>query len=51
VLIADGNYPFSTAANPQAPQVFLNLMPGMVRLADVLAAVVSAVAVEDAAVK
>ncbi len=50
VLIADGNYPFSTAANPQAPQVFLNLMPGMVRVTDVLAAVVSAVAVEAAAV-
>lgn len=50
VLIADGNYPFSTGTNPQAEHVYLNLMPGMVKVTDVLDALISAVPVEAATV-
>ena len=50
VLIADGNYPFSTGTNPAAARVFLNLSPGVVGAPDVLAALVSAIPVEGATV-
>jgi L-fucose mutarotase len=50
VLIADGNYPFSTASAPRARLVFLNLSPGLVKVTDVLAALVEAVPIEAAAV-
>ncbi|MBD3392594.1 MAG: RbsD or FucU transport [Chitinivibrionales bacterium] len=50
VLIADGNFPFSTAAPAAAQKVFLNLMPGMVRVTDVLSAVVETVPIESATV-
>lgn len=50
VLIADGNYPFSTATNPRAPVVYLNLMPGMLLVTDALKAIISAVPVEAAEV-
>ncbi|MEO8285983.1 MAG: RbsD/FucU family protein [Chloroflexota bacterium] len=50
ILIADGNYPFATAAAPRARQVFLNLSPGMVKVTDVLRALVEAVPIEAAAV-
>jgi L-fucose mutarotase len=50
VLIADGNYPFSTGSNPAAARVFLNLSPGVVDAPTVLAAVASAVPIEAAAV-
>ena len=50
VLIADGNYPFSTASAPRAHLVFLNLSPGLVKVTDVLAALVEAVPIEAAAV-
>ena len=48
VLIADGNFPFSTAPNPDAPVVFLNLAPGLVTVTDVLHAVVPVIPIEAA---
>jgi L-fucose mutarotase len=46
ILIADGNYPASTKKGPNAEVVCLNLSPGMVRVADVLRAILSAVPVD-----
>ena len=46
VLIADGNYPASSAIGPRAELVSLNLMPGVVNCAQVLAALLSAIPVE-----
>jgi L-fucose mutarotase len=46
VLIADGNYPCSTKKGPNAQVVHLNLAPGCVTVAQVLDAVLSAVAVD-----
>ena len=48
VLIADGNYPASSTLGPNAEQVSLNLMPGVVTCTQVLEAVLSAVPVEAA---
>lgn len=48
VLIADGNFPFSTGANPAATRVFLNLMPGVVSVTQVLDALLTAIPVEAA---
>lgn len=48
VLIADGNYPFSTGSNPSARHVYLNLRPGLVSVIDVLSSVVPAIPVESA---
>ncbi len=48
VLIADGNFPFSTHTNPAAAHVFLNLRPGLINATDALAALVSAIQVEAA---
>lgn len=48
VLIADGNFPFSTAPYPAAPVVFLNLAPGLVTVTDVLQAVVPVIPIEAA---
>ncbi len=48
VLIADGNYPFSTRSNPAATRVFLNLAPGMVTVTDVLEVLLTAIPVEAA---
>lgn len=50
ILIADGNYPFSTKLGPNADLVNLNLCPGVVSVTDVLAALVSAVPIESAEV-
>lgn len=50
VLIADGNYPFSTRANPAARRVYLNLMPGVVTVTQVLEALLTAIPVEAAEV-
>jgi L-fucose mutarotase len=50
VLIADGNYPFSTGSHPEASRVYLNLRPGLVTVIDVLEALLSAVPVESAMV-
>ena len=50
VLIADGNYPFSTASNPNAELVYLNLTPGIPTVLDVLKAVLGVVPIEAAEV-
>lgn len=46
VLIADGNYPASTKKGPHAELVCLNLSPGIVTVAQVLRAVLSAIPVD-----
>ena len=48
ILIADGNYPVSSALGPNAEVVSLNLMPGVVTCTQVLQAVLSAIPVEQA---
>jgi L-fucose mutarotase len=48
VLIADGNYPLSTATHASATRVYLNLRPGCVTVPDVLATLVSAIPIESA---
>jgi L-fucose mutarotase len=48
ILIADGNYPFSTRAHPDAPRVYLNFMPGMLKATDVLKGIAGAIPVEAA---
>jgi L-fucose mutarotase len=48
ILIADGNYPFITRANPAAERVYLNLMPGMLTVPQVLEALISAIPIEAA---
>jgi L-fucose mutarotase len=46
ILIADGNYPASSKKGPNAELVCLNLSPGVVTVAQTLAALLSAVPVE-----
>jgi len=46
ILIADGNYPVSTKRGPNAEVVCLNLAPGIVTVAQVLEAILSAVPVD-----
>ena len=46
VLIADGNYPASTKRGPNAELVCLNLSPGVVTVAQVLRALLSAVPID-----
>ncbi|GIL12411.1 MAG: RbsD or FucU transport [Chloroflexi bacterium] len=46
VLIADGNYPFITGANPEAEYVFLNLCPGIASVTDILSSILTSVPVE-----
>ena len=48
ILIADGNYPASTARGPNAEVVCLNLSPGIVTCAQVLSAILSAIPIEAA---
>jgi L-fucose mutarotase len=48
ILIADGNYPVSTKKGPNAELVCLNLSPGVVTVAQALAAVISAIPLEAA---
>jgi len=50
VLIADGNYPFSTGAAPGAARVYLNLAPGLVGATDVLRVLAAAIPIEAALV-
>lgn len=50
VMIADGNYPFSTTLGPNAQLVCLNLSPGIVTCSQVLEALVSAIPIQGAAV-
>src|SRR5215212_6933878 len=46
ILIADGNYPASTKRGPNAEVVSLNLSPGVVTVAQTLAALLTAVPVD-----
>jgi L-fucose mutarotase len=46
ILIADGNYPASTKRGPNSEVVCLNLSPGLVSVAQVLRAILSAVAID-----
>ena len=48
ILIADGNYPFNTRANPAARRVYLNLAPGLLTVTDVLGVLVRAIPIEAA---
>lgn len=48
VLVGDGNYPFGTGANPDAPRVYLNLSPGVVGALEVVEALAAAVPIEAA---
>lgn len=48
VLIADGNFPFSTHTNPAATHVYLNLRPGLVTVTDVLEPLTAAIPIEAA---
>src|SRR5919199_2804241 len=50
VLIADGNYPYSTRASPSAARVYLNLAPGLVNATEVLRVLVGAIPIEAAEV-
>jgi len=47
ILIADGNYPASTKHGPHAELVCLNLCPGVVTVAQVLRALLSAIPVDE----
>src|SRR2546422_9007063 len=47
ILIADGNYPVSTKAGPNAELICLNLSPGIVTVAQVLRALLSAIPVDN----
>lgn len=48
ILLADGNYPYTTIKPPQAEVVYLNLSPGLVGVDDVLRALLDATPVEAA---
>ncbi len=48
ILIADGNYPFITRSNPAAERVYLNFMPGVLSVTDVLKGIVTAIPIEAA---
>lgn len=48
LLVADGNYPLATRTHPCAHRVYLNLAPDLVRVTDVLAALVDAIPIEAA---
>ncbi len=50
VLIADGNYPFSTGANPAASRVYLNLTRGYAPVDEVLRVLANAIPIEAAQV-
>ncbi len=47
VLVADGNYPFTTGAAPHARRVYLNLAPGLLTVPDVLRILVQAIPIES----
>lgn len=48
VLIADGNYPFTTGANPNARRVYLNLTRGSAPVDQVLTVLAGAIVIEAA---
>lgn len=47
ILIADGNYPFTTGVPEKARKVFLNLSPGMFSVPDVLKIINDAIPIES----
>jgi L-fucose mutarotase len=47
LLIADGNYPFTTGVPENAKKVFLNLSPGMFSVTDVLRVINEAIPIES----
>lgn len=49
ILIADGNYPALNKRGPNAKLVSMNLMPGLITVDQALQAILSAVAIEEAA--
>ena len=50
ILIADGNYPFTTQSPPTAQIVYLNLAPDVLSVIDVLRPVLASVPVESYAI-
>ena len=50
VLIADGNYPFTTGVPPAAKKVYLNLSPGRLSVAEVLKVLAEFIPIEKAVV-
>jgi len=48
LLVADANYPASTTAGPHASLIHLNLRPGMIDAVTIVAAIASAVPIEQA---
>ena len=48
LLLADGNYPYTTIKHPQAQVIYLNLSPGLVGIDDVLRPLLEATKVEAA---
>lgn len=50
ILIADGNYPASTKCGMNTERVYLNLVPGMPTVTQVLDALITAIPIEAAAV-
>lgn len=50
ILIADGNYPASTKCGINSERVYLNLVPGMPTVTQVLDALLTAIPIEAAAV-
>jgi len=50
ILIADGNYPFTTGSNPAAEHVYLNLTRSFAPVDEVLRVMVDAIVVESAQV-
>lgn len=47
ILIADGNYPCSTAKGPNAAVVSLNLTPGLLTVSQVLEVMCSAIPIQE----
>lgn len=47
LLIADGNFPFTTGVNERAQKVFLNLSPGVLSVTDVLKVLKEAIPIES----
>lgn len=47
LLIADGNYPFSTGVNERTQKIFLNLAPGILNVTDVLKIIKEVMPVES----
>lgn len=48
ILIADGNFPFSTAVSPEVPRVYLNFAPDLINVPDVLKYIAKAIPIEAA---